>query len=244
MMSSSGEKPKIILTCEHAGNDVPEAYKHLFSNKEDVLYTHRGYDIGALEIAKAFEDALKTELYYTTISRLLVEANRSEDNPQLFSRFTDILDKDEKDEILSRYYTPYREKVKQSILQALEHGPVIHLSIHSFTPVLEGKVREAEVGILFDPARSFEKLVAKNMINELNSLSPSLKVVANSPYKGTDDGFTTYLRNITDQNRYAGIEIEVNQKFFTDHEEVIGKLKNVLITAVRRTALSVNSVPR
>ena len=40
---------RIVLTCEHGGNDIPETYKKLFPN-DDLLKTHRGYDIGALDL--------------------------------------------------------------------------------------------------------------------------------------------------------------------------------------------------
>ena len=33
---------------------------------------------------------------------------------------------------------------------------MIHLSSHSFTPELDGKVRKADIGLIYDPARQRE----------------------------------------------------------------------------------------
>ena len=38
-------------------------------------------------------------------------------------------------------------------------------------------------------------------------------VVFNEPYLGTYDGLTTYLRTQYNNTHYAGIEIEINQKW-------------------------------
>jgi hypothetical protein len=51
--------------------------------------------------------------------------------------------------------------------------------------------------------------VIKNMESSLLLMS----IEFNKPYLGIDDGLTTYLRTIYPDSRYAGIEIEINQKF-------------------------------
>jgi hypothetical protein len=45
---------------------------------------------------------------------------------------------------------------------------------------------------------------------------PGFQIRFNDPYKGTDDGFTTWLRKKYNDSEYIGIEIEVNQKFATN----------------------------
>ena len=47
----------------------------------------------------------------------------------------------ERDKILRRYYAPYRLAVEATAARLLEGGGrAVHLSLHSFTPVLHGKV--------------------------------------------------------------------------------------------------------
>ncbi len=64
-----------ILSCEHAGNQVPERYQHLFKGEEDILYTHKAIDFGALRLAKHLQKKAEVPLYYTRISRLLSESD-------------------------------------------------------------------------------------------------------------------------------------------------------------------------
>jgi hypothetical protein len=43
-----------LITCEHGGNDVPAEYAELFRGREAMLQSHRGYDRGALRMARDF----------------------------------------------------------------------------------------------------------------------------------------------------------------------------------------------
>lgn len=228
----------IIISCEHAGSVVPADYAELFKDREDILNSHRGYDIGALEVAQFLESSLKAPLFHTNITRLLVEANRSIGNKELFSEFTENLDRSQKDKIIADHYNPYREAVTKAVLDAIEADKrVIHLSIHSFTPVFEGEERNADVGLLFDSGRGFEKKFCLLLKNDLIKNNKGLKVKLNYPYKGTDDGFTTELRKKTGTASYAGIEIEVNQKLFTDPSSEKEKLKETLASSIKQAVI-------
>ena len=47
---------RLVITCEHAGNMVPERYRPLFSGHEHLLPTHRGWDPGALLLAREMSE--------------------------------------------------------------------------------------------------------------------------------------------------------------------------------------------
>src|SRR5690606_10867415 len=137
---------KLILTCEHAGNIIPREYAHLFIGNEALLNSHRGYDPGALDL---FEDLSNLADYKISqsISRLLIEPNRSVGHSQLFSEFTNKLSSEEKKFLLDTYYHPYRNEVEKTTDNYINEGDkVIHLSIHSFTPILNQKERKADIG--------------------------------------------------------------------------------------------------
>lgn len=209
----------ILISCEHGGNEIPDAYKGLFKGQEEMLASHRGWDIGALQVANAIGDALNISIYYATISRLVVELNRSLHHPNLFSKFTKPLSLEEKTEILRKYYFPYRNKVIAGIENQINKGSdVIHLSIHSFTPILDGKVREADFGLLYDPEADGERAFSKQLKTALKECS-NYRVRYNYPYKGKADGFTTFLRKKFPKN-YSGIEVEINQQLLEDHESM------------------------
>lgn len=204
-------KPVLLISCEHAGNEVPDLYTTLFSGAEDVLASHRGWDPGALEVAQSLAEPLQVQLFSMPVTRLLIEMNRSLENPQLFSEFSKGLAEAEKTKLIDQYYFPYRNSIEKAIEKT--SALVIHLSIHSFTPVLNGEVRQVDVGLLFDPDRKYElpfcSLLKSNLGRELTELT----IKFNEPYKGTDDGLTTSLRKKFPDHKYLGIEIEINQKF-------------------------------
>ncbi len=225
-----------LLTCEHAGNEVPASYLYLFTGKDEVLYTHKAIDFGALQLAEHLAAELGLALYYTDITRLLVEANRSMDNDELFSEYTKGLAAEEKKQILDSHYFPHRQQVEEAVGKEVAIGNrVIHVAVHSFTPALDGEVRKADVGILFDPERTTEKEFAKKLKTELSSQDPSLKVLYNSPYPGTTDGLPAHLRKMYPDDCYAGFELEVNQRFYLrGSTEGWQKLSNTITTTFRR----------
>lgn len=203
---------KLFVTCEHAGNRIPEKFEPLFKGAHEVLESHRGYDPGAYDLFCALQKTAHFEKA-NEISRLLVELNRSLRNPQLFSEFTRSLTASEKASLLEDYYHPYRNEVESTIEKMiLKEEKVLHLSIHTFTPELNGKKRNADIGLLYDPARVDEKLYSKKIKRLLLEEGNKWNIRFNYPYLGRADGFTTFLRKRFPAN-YSGIEIEVNQSF-------------------------------
>jgi len=192
-------------------------YKHLFENHDDVLNTHRGFDIGALNLTMFVTREIQVPVFVYPFTRLLVEINRSEGHRKLFSEFTNKLTNKEKSEIINNFYLPYRINVERQIANAAEmtahQSFVLHVSIHSFTPILNNCERTADIGILYDPASSRESIVAEIWKDEINNYDKSWDVRRNYPYLGKADGFTTYLRKQFGADNYCGIELEVNQKY-------------------------------
>lgn len=224
---------KLILTCEHGGNDIPIAFGSLFSEATELLNTHRGYDLGALDVFFACE-SLFEQSFYSTTSRLLIELNRSQHHPNLFSSVTKSLSKAEKKELIENYYLPYRNQVENCISKWIKSGEeIFHLSVHSFTPVMDGETRNCDLSFLYDPEHGREKEICKSLKKSISSFDKELLVRYNYPYKGTADGFTTYLRK-TFNDRYNGIEMEINQKF-SDQNKMNDSLKEVLLQAIQQT---------
>lgn len=207
-------KFEIIITCEHGGNKVPEKYSPLFNGAVEVLASHEGWDPGAWEVASFLGDKLKITPIGCHTSRLLIEANRSLDSHQLFSRYSNALPDHEKRKLIDEIYIPYRQPIEQLLRESKK--PVLHLSIHSFTPIFNGEKRLVDIGLLFDPNREMETRFCKQYQSSLFHYLPEFKIKFNEPYRGTDDGFTTYLRTLFKDKEYLGIEIEINQKFISD----------------------------
>ncbi len=131
----------IVITCEHGGNRIPAPYRALFQDHRALLDSHRGYDAGALIMARALAAALAAPLVASTVSRLLVDLNRSVGHPHLHGEVTRSTPPALRQRILSHYYQPYRDQAERLVGQAIaDHGRVLHLSSHSFTPELDGSV--------------------------------------------------------------------------------------------------------
>jgi predicted N-formylglutamate amidohydrolase len=201
----------IVITCEHAGNQIPEGFEFLFEGAADVLQSHRGWDPGAIQVAEFLSEHLQCPLFTFHDTRLLIEPNRSIHSHQLFSEFSDKLDRQTKQFLIESLYFSYRDAVETFLTECRK--PVVHLSIHSFTPIWNERPRKTDVGVLFDPARQFESGFCEIYRANLERSLSDFTIDFNEPYKGTDDGFTTYLRTRFDDLTYAGIEIEINQKF-------------------------------
>ena len=204
----------LVVTCEHGGNHVPDPYAGLFRGHDRLLETHRGYDRGALTLATRLACTMKAPLVASTVTRLLIDLNRSPGHPAQFSRFTKELDQAARQTIQARFYEPYRARVATLVQQAIvRRGRVVHLSIHSFTPVRAGVVRRADVGLLYDPSRQRERAFCNEVASLLRSRRPDLVLRRNYPYRGTADGLVTSLRKQFPPASYAGIEVEVNQRW-------------------------------
>lgn len=225
-----------MISCEHGGNRVPAEYRAAFVGAKRALASHRGYDPGALELAREFARELRAPLFASTTSRLLVELNRSLHHRQLFSPYAQQLARETRDELVQRYYLPYRHAIERHIARAVRRGRrVIHLSCHSFTPRLGGVVRSADIGLLFDPRRQGEALLCGQWQAELRSRDPRLRVRRNYPYRGWADGFTTSLRQRFADSTYLGIELEVNQRFPLGRSSPWRSVRRELVASLKAT---------
>ena len=215
---------KLMLTCEHASNRLPAAFKKAVPAK--VIETHRAYDIGAVQVFRKLVKFAKPEFSCEgKFSRLFVDLNRTITNKSAFSEYYEALEARDKAAAekakaqASAYWKEYRDNVEKFVQQNIGKGSanqsaeIVHLGIHSFTPVLNGKVRNTDIGILYDPSRPLEREYAQVIKAEIKRLYPTMKVRFNYPYKGSSDGLTTTLRKKFGPH-YVGIEIEINQKFF------------------------------
>ncbi len=216
----------LILTCEHASNKLPAAFKKAVP--ADVQETHRAYDIGACSVFRKLVKFAKPEFFCEgKFSRLFVDLNRTITNKSAFCEYYEALEASDKAAAekakaqATTYWQEYRTTIEKFVESAIKPNTraakskpsVVHLGIHSFTPVLNGKVRNADIGILYDPSRPLECAYANVIKAEIKRLYPTMKVRFNYPYKGSSDGLTTTLRKKFGP-RYVGIEIEINQKFF------------------------------
>lgn len=202
----------LLISCEHASSRVPPRYGAVLRGARPLLATHRACDIGAADLARRLGRDFAAPVFLASWTRLLVDANRSPGHRDLFSEWTRQLDPRRREEILATYYAPYRGGVSSALRGLLvARRKVLHLSVHSFVPRLNGVVRRADVGLLYDPSRRLERALCARWKQLLATRAPALRVRRNYPYRGTSDGFSVALRRQLSASHYACIELEVNQ---------------------------------
>jgi predicted N-formylglutamate amidohydrolase len=185
-------------------------------------------------MARALARSLRAPLVTSTVSRLLVDLNRSPGNPQMFSSATRGAPTKVREDIVGKHYIPYRTKVERLVRQAVARGRrVIHISSHSFTPTLHDIVRRADVGLLYDPSRKGETELCARWKAALAAIAPQLTVRRNYPYAGKGDGLTAYLRCHFPQAAYVGVELEINQRIVFAAAPAWTALRHTLASTLR-----------
>jgi predicted N-formylglutamate amidohydrolase len=222
-----------LVTCEHGGNRIPASYRRLFRGCRALLDSHRGYDPGALAMARALAGAFRAPLVTSTVSRLLVDLNRSIGHSQLFSASTRGAPANVRSTIVKHYYRPYRLQVEHLRRLASRGRRVIHISSHSFTPVLHGKLRRADVGLLYHAGRNGEAGLCARWKAALAAFAPELRVRRNYPYAGKGDGLTSHLRLLFPPGAYVGVELEVNQEIVLAADRRWAALRGLLVDSLR-----------
>jgi predicted N-formylglutamate amidohydrolase len=223
----------LIVTAEHASNTIPPALAGLGVPSE-ILASHVAWDPGAREVATALAAALGAPLLLGEHSRLVADLNRSPGTDAVVPRaaFGVVvpgnanLTAEDRAAREVAYHRPYWNRVEEAV-RALR-PPVLHLSVHSFTPELDGKKREVELGVLHDPAHPLEAEIARLFLPILRAHGFDAR--ANEPYDGRADGLCTALRAKLPPSAYAGVEIEISH-------ELLGALDRVsraLIEAATR----------
>jgi predicted N-formylglutamate amidohydrolase len=205
----------------------------LFEGRESLLASHCGWDPGSLLFGSELAAALGAVLFASTTTRLLVDLNRSIGHRQLHSELTRTLTQAEKQILISDFYRPHRDAVEGEVGRRIGAGErVVHIASHSFTPVMNGVVRRADVACLYDPRRPAEAALSVAWLKELGRRSPLLRLRRNYPYQGRGDGLATLLRRRHAGTDYLGIELEVNQRFVEQGGPVWDELRRDLIDSL------------
>lgn len=219
----------LLLSCEHATAFVPAAARLGLQEGEGT--GHEAWDRGAHELALALALELGVPLLAGQVSRLVVDLNRSRSTPGAVPQTSFglpvpgnwSLAPHDRTKRLAALHGPYRRSLRHEIRRSLRrHGRVVHLSIHSFTPVLGEVRREVEVGVLFDPAREAEAAEAAALLEGLRAAG--LDARPNEPYAGTEDGATTWLRTRFPDPQYSGLELEVRDDLLPGRAELVARV--------------------
>jgi len=183
----SGRGP-LVLTCEHASADVPPPLQVSDADRP-WLRTHWGVDLGAADVTRALSAALDAPAVLGVASRLVLDLNRPPGDPTLVRAeveghplaFNAALDETARQERLERIHTPYHAAVEAQLrARQARPGPVLLLSVHSFTPSYMGTRRDVQMGVLFDD----HEHLARGLTRDLAALGWDTRL--NEPWSGRE----------------------------------------------------------
>ena len=201
----------LLLLCDHARRDLPHEYGDLGLPREE-FERHIAYDIGAEQVTRKLAAIIGVPAVLANFSRLLIDPNRGEDDPTLIRQLYDgsvIPDnypmyRDERERRLHNFYRPYHDAVGTMIASVHNEtgtAPFI-LSVHSFTPSMQGRARPWHAGVLWD----MDHRAAWPLI-EMLAEDANIVVGDNEPYDGALRGDTMFRHAVINGFAHALIEI-------------------------------------
>ncbi len=228
----------LVLLADHARRALPAEYGDLGLPAAE-FDRHIAYDIGVEAVTRELAALTGAPAVLAGFSRLLIDPNRGEDDPTLIRQLYDgtivpgnyPLAEEERERRLERFYRPYHDAVAAtiaSVAQASGRAPFV-FSVHSFTPVMQGRARPWHVGILWDRDDRAPRALIEALASE-----GDLVVGDNEPYDGALAGDTLF-RHAT-ANGFAHALIEIRQDLIADGEGALSWARRLapIVDAVNR----------
>lgn len=176
----------VLLVCDHASRRFPKSLGTMGIDPV-ARRCHLAIDIGAGNLTESIAENIGVTAVLCQYSRLIIDCNRQLMDPGAFLEFGDgvvikgnrNLHANEKKLREEEIYWPYHGAIDAQIkrLHVAEVAPVF-VSIHSFTPVLNGESRTIEMGVLWDA----DRVTAEIFINDFRQAG--YHVGDNEPYSG------------------------------------------------------------
>ena len=200
----------VLLVCDHASRRFPQSLGTMGLDPV-ARRSHLALDIGAGALTRQLAVELQVTAVLCEYSRLVVDCNRQLMDPGAFLEFGDgvivpgnrALHAADKASRANEIYWPYHGAIDAQIkrLQTLGVTPIF-VSIHSFTPVLNGDSRSWEMGVLWDVDRA----TAEIFVHDLRKAG--YLVGDNEPYSGkAPQDFTIDHHGESAGLPHVGIEI-------------------------------------
>ena len=200
-----------VLVCDHASNRVPRGLGTLGLDTER-LSDHIAWDPGAAEVARRLSAHLDAPLLLSGYSRLVIDCNRPLHSAQsivLQSAGVPVpgnrdLTPGDRAARIDACYRAYHDAIDR-LLDRRAHRPTVLLSIHSFTPILDGRNRPWQIGVSFWRDGRFAALIRGAL-----GLSADLTVGDNEPYP-IEEAFDYTVPVHGECRRLPSVMIEIRQ---------------------------------
>jgi len=227
----------ILLVCDHASNRFPRSLGTMGLNYLERV-SHIALDIGANMVAESIAKQLGSTAVLCQYSRLIVDCNRELSDNSAFLENSDginipgnqNLQNNEKEKRATEIYWPYHNEIKGQIARLNKYGinPIV-ISIHSFTPVMNGNDREWDMGILWDKDPETAQIFLTRLY------TAGYLVGNNKPYSGKDpEDFTIDFHAESAGLPHVGIEISQN---LINHDKGVERVATTLSKIISKNTI-------
>lgn len=230
------------MFCDHAGRAFPKALGTL-GLAPGELDQHIAWDIGIAGLGRRLAQSLDAPFFVTAYSRLVIDCNRRIGDPTSIAQESDRvrvpgnrgLGADDRRRREQEIFQPYHDALMAEIKGRVAAGriPVV-ISLHSFTPVMNGFQRPWHVGVLWNKDARMPVPLMRRLAEE-----PGLVVGDNEPYSGRD-GHGYSIKAHAEALGLAHALLEIRQDLIADErgqDKWAGILHRVLRDVLANPAL-------
>ena len=206
-----GGRAPVLLTCDHASCVIPRSLDGL-GLPPGAVREHIGWDIGAAMVTRRLASALDARAVLAGYSRLVIDCNRDLQDPSSIPIASDGVAVPGNRELppaaraarIDCCFVPYHTAIAVRLDAMLAAGAVpALLSIHSFTPVMNGIARPWQIGILWDRDPRIAEPLLEALRAELGDA-----VGDNQPYSAREPaGYTQRHHAVTRGLPHVAIEL-------------------------------------
>jgi predicted N-formylglutamate amidohydrolase len=218
LYNAGGRKP-CLLICDHASAAIPRSLGDLGLDAGQRR-RHIAWDIGIAEVTRSLARRLDAPAVLSGYSRLVIDCNRHLEDPTSIAQESDdvpvpgnrCLDAAARAARAAACFWPYHHAITGQIHQMRAAGSLPSLiSLHSFTPVLQGFERPWHIGVLWNTDGRLAQPVLKSLARDI-----SLCVGDNEPYDGrAGRGYGVAMHG--EREQLAHVLLELRQDLIDTH---------------------------
>jgi predicted N-formylglutamate amidohydrolase len=216
-LDNAGGAASAVIVCDHASNRIPRCLDGLGLGATERA-GHIAWDPGAAEVARRLAELLDAPLVATGYSRLVIDCNRPlASGESVVSRSDGIvvpgnaaIKAADRERRIAALFRPYHRAIAGVLDQRAAAGrPTLLLSVHSFTPVLNGDRRPWQIGFAYgrDPRLAL-------LLIDAFSRRGDVAVGNNQPYS-VDDTSDYTLPVHGERRELPHVLIEIRQDLLT-----------------------------
>jgi predicted N-formylglutamate amidohydrolase len=210
---NSAGRGRALLIADHAGRAIPRRLGRLGLD-EAALARHIAWDIGIEATTRALSALLDAPAAIAGYSRLVIDCNRRLDDPTSIAQVSDNVEVSgnrglsaaQRQGRAAACFHPYHQAIEDLVAARRCSGqPTALISMHSFTPAIDGVARPWHAGVLWHR----DSRLPQPLLAALRA-EPDLVIGDNQPYSGRDErGFSIQAHG--EQHGLPHVLIELRQ---------------------------------